>query len=253
MICPTITAGYSAGVNAYGKTVDELQDGISIIGNRITGTLKGVWGYKGFDSSHEDKQRGHYLAMDFDAPEEATVTVEIIGGDRGPVELEVGDRSCVFLIRDKDEQKIRVQVAQDGKVWETIYDLSGLTFKDPVGEDAISIPMEVDFGEACGKAGDFCKDVNITWSGENGEVTGTFYKKNKGNAYQIPLQVCDFYKGQAITIGETYKELLWHVFLGDDEPETMQSKSAVVRCGESIIAKLTFAGATFEDKAATEE
>ena len=100
-------------VNLLGKTVKSLQENIVIGESEITGTLKHVTGYTGF-SSNTSEQEGNYLALKVDADsEDAVVTIELVGGTKGPVTLD-DDMNIVLLIKNKDTQSIKVTV-DDGK------------------------------------------------------------------------------------------------------------------------------------------
>ena len=85
--------------------------------------MKHVTGYTGF-SSNTSEQEGNYLALKVDADsEDAVVTIELVGGTKGPVTLVGGtkgpvtlddDMNIVLLIKNKDTQSIKVTV-DDGK------------------------------------------------------------------------------------------------------------------------------------------
>ena len=75
--------------------------------------MKHVTGYTGF-SSNTSEQEGNYLALKVDADsEDAVVTIELVGGTKGPVTLD-DDMNIVLLIKNKDTQSIKVTV-DDGK------------------------------------------------------------------------------------------------------------------------------------------
>lgn len=92
--------------------------------------MKHVTGYTGF-SSNTSEQEGNYLALKVDADsEDAIVTVELVGGTKGPVTLDE-DMNIVLLIKnkDKDTQSIKVTV-NDGEDSATkTYGLTGLTLE----------------------------------------------------------------------------------------------------------------------------
>lgn len=100
-------------------------------GNVIGGTLKYVTGYTGF-SSKVDEQEGNYLALKFETvPEDATVTVEMIGSVSGvgPVELDE-DRNLVVRVVNPTTQQIKVKCeADDYRAVEKTYKLTGLTLE----------------------------------------------------------------------------------------------------------------------------
>lgn len=116
------------GANLFGKTVDSLQENVVVGESEITGTLKHVTGYTGF-SSNTSEQEGNYLALKVDADsEDAIVTVELVGGTKGPVTLDE-DMNIVLLIKNKDTQSIKVTV-NDGEDSATkTYGLTGLTLE----------------------------------------------------------------------------------------------------------------------------
>ena len=69
--------------------------------------MKHVTGYTGF-SSNTSEQEGNYLALKVDADsEDAVVTIELVGGTKGPVTLD-DDMNIVLLIKNKDTQSIKV-------------------------------------------------------------------------------------------------------------------------------------------------
>lgn len=112
-----------------GKTVNELQTDIVVNGDSIIGTLKYVTGYTGFNGSNPEEQKGNYLALKVEAsPEDATTTVELVGGTKGPVELDE-DMNIVLLIKNKDTQSVKVTTTKDKKSVIKTYGLSGLTLE----------------------------------------------------------------------------------------------------------------------------
>ncbi|MDO4292067.1 MAG: hypothetical protein Q4C65_02440 [Eubacteriales bacterium] len=115
-----------------GKTVEELQENVAVGEEAITGTLKYVTGYTGFNGSNPEEQSGNYIVMRVDPDEQnATITVELIGSlsGKGPVTLD-SDRVFVFRISDKDNQKIKVTVEGANGVKSRTYRLSGLVLKE---------------------------------------------------------------------------------------------------------------------------
>ena len=85
-------------------------------------------GYTGF-SSNVSEQEGNYLALKVDSDsQDAVVTVELVGGTKGPVTLDE-DRNIVLLIKNKDTQSIKVTITHDKESIEKTYGLSGLTLE----------------------------------------------------------------------------------------------------------------------------
>ena len=90
--------------------------------------MKHVTGYTGF-SSNTSEQEGNYLALKVDADsEDAIVTVELVGGIKGPVTLDE-DMNIVLLIKNKDTQSIKVTTTHNEESVTKTYGLSGLTLE----------------------------------------------------------------------------------------------------------------------------
>lgn len=60
--------------------------------------------------------------------QDAVVTVELVGGTKGPVTLDE-DRNIVLLIKNKDTQSIKVTITHDKESITKTYGLSGLTLE----------------------------------------------------------------------------------------------------------------------------
>lgn len=115
-------------VDLLGKRAKDLQTGIQITDDAITGTLHHVTGYTGF-SSVVGEQTGNYIGLKFDpTPDDATVTVEIVGGNKGPVTLDA-DLMYVGKIANKDTQSIKVTVTKDDESVVKTFSLTGLTLE----------------------------------------------------------------------------------------------------------------------------
>lgn len=123
----SVDANISASVDLFGKNVEDLQSGIMIANNAITGTLLYVDDYTGFSSSAR-LQKGNFLAIHANAPEGAVITVEVVGGESGPVTLDE-DRIIVDRIASTT-QKIKVTVSKSGHSRELVYSLAGLTLNE---------------------------------------------------------------------------------------------------------------------------
>lgn len=133
MTKPTVSA--TARVeDCYGKSAADLQSGITVNTDSVAGTLLYVDGYTGFNASEPLEQSGNFLALDFSAtPTDSQVTVELVGGSKGPVQLTYpGDMFCVFRITNKDTQSIKVKAVKDGQTTEKVYSLTQLTLQPSV-------------------------------------------------------------------------------------------------------------------------
>ena len=112
----------------FGKKVSDLQSDVVIGENEIAGTLKYVSGYTEFSSTAEE-QSGNYLALKVVAePTDAVTSVEVVGGTKGPVILD-SDMNVVLLIRNKDEQRVRISGQVGATTATKMYGLSGLTLE----------------------------------------------------------------------------------------------------------------------------
>lgn len=72
-------ANIAASTDLFGKVVGDLQSGISIDGNSISGTLKYVTNYTGY-SSLDDEKNGNYIALHFSATTGSTIKIKLLGG-----------------------------------------------------------------------------------------------------------------------------------------------------------------------------
>ncbi|MBR6102623.1 MAG: hypothetical protein IKP95_09355 [Ruminococcus sp.] len=113
-----------------GKSVTDLQSGVQVSGDSISGTLKYVTGYTGF-SGDASEQSGNYLAIHCDvasAPD-AKIDVEVVGGHHGPTTLD-SDRIIILKI-ESTTQKVKVTASRNGDVTvERVFSLTSLTLND---------------------------------------------------------------------------------------------------------------------------
>ena len=116
----TVDTDVSASEDLFGKTIDDLQTGVTIGEDSITGTLKFVDDYTGF-SSDPAMQSGNYLVIHCEVNDSTPITVEVVNGTSGPRQLDA-DGIIVLRIADKDTQSVRVVA---GNVTKT-YSLTGL-------------------------------------------------------------------------------------------------------------------------------
>lgn len=111
-------------VEVLGKYVDELQEGVAVNDTFISGKLKHVTGYTGY-SSDPALQSGNFLAIKVNATEGSVVTVELLGGNSGPVELD-SDMNAVIRIANKNTQRLKVVMTNNGETTSKIYTLKSL-------------------------------------------------------------------------------------------------------------------------------
>ena len=120
-------ADISASTDLLGKSVTDLQADIEISDGAITGTLAYVDDYTGF-SGDPAEQVGHYLALHHECEAADSVTVELSGSPRGPVEL---DEDGISVMRiTSTAQKIKVTAKKEGYFDEVHeFSLTGLTLE----------------------------------------------------------------------------------------------------------------------------
>lgn len=120
----TVDSNVADSVDLFGKKASDLQTGVTIGADSITGTLKYVTDYTGF-SSDPAMQEGNYIVIHCEVNDSTPITVEVVGGTSGPRQLDE-DGIIVLRIADKDTQTIRVI---SGDITRT-YGLTGLTVEN---------------------------------------------------------------------------------------------------------------------------
>ena len=121
----SVDSDIPAATELFDKTAGDLQTGIEVGENSITGTLKAVTGYQAYTG---DEQDGHFLALHCDVPGETgiTFTVELIGGLHGPVTLDPD--GLVVLRIANTSQKVKVTASKAGYApFTRVFSLTGLT------------------------------------------------------------------------------------------------------------------------------
>lgn len=122
-------ADIGAAVDLLGKTVANLQEGVTIEDGFVLGKSKYVTGYTGF-SGTKAEQKGNYVALHFGVPDmtigtDVTITVQ---GSQDPSPL---DADGILVYRIKDDRSnlvITVVASKDGYTSITKkFDLSKLT------------------------------------------------------------------------------------------------------------------------------
>jgi hypothetical protein len=124
----TVDVNIPDGVDLLGKEASDLQSGVAVGGTDITGRLKYITGWTAF-SGNPAEQSGNYIALHIDTDVAADqITVQLIGGDHGPVALDA-DRTNIFRIKNKS-QKIKIVATKTGyPTVEKVYTLAGLTLE----------------------------------------------------------------------------------------------------------------------------
>lgn len=118
----TVDADISPSEDLFGKTVTDLQTGVSVSGTNVSGTLHYVTGYTDFSNIPEEQQ-GNYLAIHCAVPDVDGVTISVNGRT-----LE-SDGIIVLIIKNKDNP-VTITASKSGldSVTKT-YSISGLTLE----------------------------------------------------------------------------------------------------------------------------
>lgn len=124
-MAPTVNAE-DAGSELFGTLVSDIQDGVTVSDDAITGTLKyldtgdiaNYWG------------AGNFIALKFtNIPAEATSVRVGLDPSQGDGLVEIisdPDKNGVFKISDKDTQVFKVVVTDGTNTTTKTYDLTGL-------------------------------------------------------------------------------------------------------------------------------
>lgn len=126
----TLDVGVSDSTDLFGKNVSDLQKDVYIDHHDvINGTLFYVDDYTGF-SSDTDQQKGNYLVVHAEVPEETDVTITV-SKDGGTTQKALDeDGILVFRVTDPATQKLTFIASKQGSTSATrVYSLKGLTCK----------------------------------------------------------------------------------------------------------------------------
>ena len=111
-----------------------MQSDIVVTGDKITGELKFIEG--GLSPAGPLSGDGYFMALKWDAPDAAATSL-LVGlqpsEGTGLVEaINDPDHNGVFKIADKN-QKLILWQKNATKTTKQVFDLTGLTFEDPIG------------------------------------------------------------------------------------------------------------------------
>lgn len=95
-----VKADVPSTTDLFGKVVTDLQSNVRVIGSNITGTLKYVDDYTGFDPSHPELQVGNYLVVRASTDVEGTTIYGKLSGDFKEL-----DSDGILVVRVTDETK----------------------------------------------------------------------------------------------------------------------------------------------------
>lgn len=118
-------APLSRDTTVLGKSVSELQKGVTVFENQIAGQLNYVTNYTGY-SADSSENSGNFLALKFADSEGATTTVQ--RSDSESASTLDSDKICVFRITE-NTKTITVVSTRNSESLTKVYDLSGLTLK----------------------------------------------------------------------------------------------------------------------------
>lgn len=123
-----VDANIGADEDLSGKIVSDLQEGISIGPDGVSGTLKYVADYSSAFESGENS--GNYLAIRCSTPGVEDATIEVTSSDESPVVFDAETDIAVCRIADKSTQTIEVVAYKDDQSDSVTLDLSQLTLED---------------------------------------------------------------------------------------------------------------------------
>ena len=115
----------------FGTTVSDIQTGLSVSGNAITGTLK----YLDTGAIADYWGAGNFMALKFSDTDPRAVSVKVgldPSAGSGLVEIiDDPDQNGVFKVTDKDTQRFVVESRDEhGNLTRQVFNLSGLTVED---------------------------------------------------------------------------------------------------------------------------
>ena len=96
----TVKADVPSTTDLFGKVTTDLQSNVEVRGSNITGTLKYVDDYTGFDPSHPELQVGNYLVVRASTDVEGTTIWAKLSGDFKKL-----DDDGILVLRVTDETK----------------------------------------------------------------------------------------------------------------------------------------------------
>lgn len=127
----TVDFNISDSTDLLGKYVYELQENVSLTGNKITGTLLKVEDYTGF-SGDPVEQKGNYIAIHCSVPGVNGATIKFISKSGKKYVVDPSDGLIVLRMAVKPT-KFRFEISKDGiPTVEKTFDASGLVLEKTV-------------------------------------------------------------------------------------------------------------------------
>lgn len=111
MTALTVTADIPSETDLLGKSVTDLQTGVSLGKSAIRGELKYVSDYTGF-SGDPAEQSGNYLVLKCECEDADSIVCELVGGRHGPVTLD-SDGLIIFRVAN-NTQSVKVTAKKSG-------------------------------------------------------------------------------------------------------------------------------------------
>lgn len=134
---PLTVKAEDSGNTAFGKTVSDLQTGITITDNAISGTLHFIKGYNQFNPDNPTDQQGRFLALNLQHTEGYSVTPEVVGDEGGSKKVATSGDLAVFRISNNTTQSISITAQRDSSKFVKNYSLTGLVLEQdsPAGDE----------------------------------------------------------------------------------------------------------------------
>lgn len=97
--------------DVLGKATSDLQAGVEVVGDTISGTLHYLTDYTGF-SGKASEQKGNFLAVFTPILDGETIVMELVGGTTDPQTLD--DGIIVLRITDAENQSLKLTATKAG-------------------------------------------------------------------------------------------------------------------------------------------
>lgn len=212
-----------------------------------TGAVVGTLKYnKSITSFSGQESKGYYFPLTLD---EKYGSKEITVKRDGQLRNKATDLEWLLYVPSTDT-KFTFETDEDGTF--LTVDFVGAKLAPPTGKDAVSVDLTGDFG-GCGQAKDWMEGVAISWDDETtGHVTGKFKKSKAGTtsgSYQFAIKLDEFFEDKTVNVILT-ATTPWenmtsgHITISKEEKKSLEVK---VKMGETLIAKLDFTQATFDE------
>ena len=124
----TVKADVPSTTDLLGKVVTDLQSNVRVRGSNVTGTLKYVDDYTGFDPSNPDLQVGNYLVLHMTSTVEGATISAKLSGDFVTLD---SDGILILRVTEETKELPLVVKAEKGGYTTTIdnYNISRLTLQ----------------------------------------------------------------------------------------------------------------------------